>query len=174
MPDFSPWHLAEDRNKEVQRDNHFEVQITDIVGGELLTLAVQSTNLPTITVPQVELPHGNGVVKVAGQPEFDDVTIEVKDFIGDDIEGKLYQWHNEVYNPYSDEIGMAVDYKKEGYLYQYAPNGDNRRTWNLRGLWPTSFESGDMNYEGSDQKLVTLTLSVDRARREGAGGVAEI
>ena len=174
MPDFSPWHLAEDRNKEVQRDNHFEVQIADIEAEELLTLAVQSTNLPTITVPQVEIPHGNGVVKVAGQPEFDDITIEVKDFIGDDVEGKLYQWHNEVYDPYSDEVGFAADYKKDGYLNQFAPDGSHKRTWNIRGVWPTSFESGDMNYEGSDQKLVTLTLSVDRAVREGEGETAEV
>ena len=165
MPQLSPWHMADDVNKEVQRDNHFEVNITG-VGGDIVTLAINSSSLPTLTVPQVELNHGNGVVKVAGQPEVDDVTIEVKDFVGDDVEAILYEWFTEVYNPEDDTIGMASDYKRDGYIYQYSPDESVKRTWNLYGIWPTSFDGGDMNYEGSDQKLISLTLSVDRAIRE--------
>lgn len=166
MPQLSPWHLANDSNKEVQRQNHFEVQITDVMG-ELLALAVNSVDFPTVTVPQIELQHGNSTVKVAGKVEFDDISLEVKDFIGDDVAGQLALWMREVYNPASDEIGLATDYKRDGYLYEYAPDGSNERQWNLYGVWPTSMEAGEGNYDGGEQKPITMTLSVDKAERIG-------
>lgn len=165
---LGPYHMAQNQQYEPQRTNHFEVQITD-VGGDALTLAVSSTNLPTISVPATEVPHGNATIKVAGQVEFDDVSIEVKDFIGADVEGIIDSWQREVYDPVTDQIGLAVNYKRTGYLYQYAPDGSNIRTWTLDGVWPNSVEYGDMGYDGSDVKQISMTLSVDKARNTGGG-----
>lgn len=164
MAQLSAWHMANSTNKEVQRNNHFEVEIAN-VGVEVLTLAVNSTNLPTITVPQTELHHGNSVVKVAGKVEYDDITLEVKDFVGDDVEKILYDWFSEVYDPATDTVGMAADYKRDGTLLQYSPDESIVREWDVYGVWPTSFESGDMNYEDSEPKVISLTLSIDRAIR---------
>lgn len=154
-------HLSNNKNYEVQRTNHFELIIDGL--SQDVTLAVQSCPFPTTSNEVIELAYGNSKVKVAGQAVFDDVEITCLDFIGEDTEIKLANWRKQVYNPETDKVGFAADYKKNGYLYQYAPDGTHTRTWKIIGAWPTTFTPGENNQEGSDKKLMSLTLSVDKA-----------
>lgn len=162
---LGPYHMANNESFEVQRNNNFEVQIVD-VGGDDLTFAVESSSLPSISNNVVELQYGNATVKVAGKVEFDDVSVEVKDFIGADIEQVVKDWQKQVYNPEDDSIGLAINYKREAYLYEFAPDGSNERQWTLKGVWPSSIEFGDMSYDDDGAKMISMTLSVDKAIRE--------
>lgn len=162
---LGPYHMANNPDYEVQRTNNFEVQLVN-VGGDDLTFAVRTANIPSISTPAVDLAYGNATVKVAGKVEFDDVTIEVRDFIGADVEKILNDWQKQVYDPETDRIGLAVNYKRLGYLYEYAPDGSSVRQWNLQGVWPNSIQYGDFDYDGGDAKSISMTLSVDKAYRE--------
>ena len=154
-------HLSNSATFEVQRTNNFELVIEGF--GEDFTLSVEGTNLPTVSNEPIELSYGNSKVKVAGQATYDDVTVTVKDVIGADMELKLWEWRKQVYDPETDKVGWAKDYKRGAYLYQYAPDGTYLRPWKLKGCWPSTFESAEYAYEGGDKKVVTLTLSVDKA-----------
>jgi len=160
---FDAMHMSNTTAYEVQRTNHFEVQLID-VGGTDLTLAVTSSSLPTITVDQIELSYGNSNVKVAGQVSYDDIDVEVKDFIEPDIQDIIEEWRKEVYDQETGDLGWAADYKREGILYIYSPSGDVKRTWKLKGVWPTSVNFGDLDYDGGDALQVSVTLSVDMAQ----------
>jgi len=162
---FDAMHMSNTTAYEVQRTNHFEVQLID-VGGTDLTLAVTSSSLPTITVDQIELSYGNSNVKVAGQVSYDDIDVEVKDFIEPDIQDIIEEWRKEVYDQETGDLGWAADYKREGILYIYSPSGDVKRTWKLKGVWPTSVNFGDLDYDGGDALQVSVTLSVDMAQLE--------
>lgn len=162
---LGPFHMANAREYEVQRTNNFEVQIVD-VGGDTLTFAVESTNIPNISNPAIEIPHGNAKIKVAGPVEYEDLTIEVKDFIIADTEKIINDWQRQVYDPVTDAIGFAADYKKTGYLYEFAPDGSNVRTWVLKGVWPNDVDYGQLSQDGGDKKMISMTLSVDKAYRE--------
>lgn len=156
-------HLANTATYEVQRTNNFELVISGL--SDEVTLSVSSTNLPTTGNEPIELSYGNSKVKVAGQATVDDVTVVVKDVIGADIDQLLLDWRYSVYDPKTDKIGWAKNYKRQAYLYQYAPDGTHMRPWKLIGCWPSSYESSEFNYEGADKKEITLTLSVDKAYR---------
>ena len=154
--------MSDIRKYEVQRQGNFEVQITD-VGGVELSLAVSSAPWPSESNEVVELPYGNTTVKVAGKMSIDDIDIEVRDFIEPDIQQVIKDWRRKVYNPDTDTIGTVDKYKKRAYIYQYAPDGSMVRTWIAEGVWPSSFNPGDLSQDSLDAKMMTMTLSVDKA-----------
>lgn len=161
-----PYHMADSNDYVVQMSNIFEVQISEVGGtAHHLTLSVETANLPNISNSPVELFYGNNKVKVAGQAEFGDVTLEVKDFVGADVEAIIQKWHHKVYDPQNDKLGNPSAYKKTGYLYEYSQDWEIKRTWELRGVWPSSVEYGSFNYSGGDKKTISITLSIDRAFR---------
>ncbi len=150
---------------EVQRLNHFTVDIMGLLNSEAVTLAVENANIPDTSLTPIELAHGNTKTKVAGQVAVVQQTLLVKDFILLDIENIIYRWHNEVYNYETGQIGWAEFYKKNGQLYLFSPDGEVMRSWSLQGLWPSSITWGDFTYEGGDKRQITLTLEVDKVYR---------
>lgn len=163
---YGPMHMSTTRNYEVQRTNWFYVSIELGIDGfdsNDITLAVESVSLPAISNDPIELAYGNSKVKVAGQATFDDISLTVKDFIEADIEMALMKWRKQVYDPETDKMGWASQYKKDGTITQYGPDGSCLRKWKLQGIWPTTLDLGEMNYDGGDKKTITMTLSVDKA-----------
>lgn len=166
---FRPWHLSQDAYYEVQRTNNFAV-VLDFNGNDELSvaqdwlmLAVESCPLPDISNGEIELAYQNSKVKVAGQAEFGNFDLVVKDAIKKDVELLLWEWRAQVYNPKNGKIGWAEKYKHNGYIYQYAPDGTHARGWRIVGVWPTNLQLGDLNYDGGDKKTITMSLAVDFA-----------
>lgn len=149
---------------EVQRTNNFRIVFDSTIDPSgMIELACDSTGLPTISNDPIELAHGNSKVKVAGQANVDDISVTVKDFIEPDIEQILWKWRLKVYNPENGKVGWAKNYKKDAVIVQYGPNGEVLRKWQLKGVWPTSLDLGEMSYDGGDKKSITMNLSVDNA-----------
>lgn len=158
---IGPMHLSNDRHFEVQRTNNFEVVFEGL--SEDVTLSVASCSLPNISNDPIELPYGNSKVKVAGQGNFDDISLVVNDYIVADLEKQLWAWRKQVFDPETMAVGWAESYKRNGRLYQYGPDGTVQRVWRLIGCWPTGFETSEFSYDGSDKKQITLPISVDQA-----------
>ncbi len=163
--------MAADVDYEVQRLNHFTVDIMGLLNSEALTLAVETANIPDTQITASELAHGNTKVKVAGQVAVAQQTLVVKDFILLDIENVVYNWHNQVYSYQTGKIGWAEHYKKNGQLYLFSPDGEIMRSWTVQGLWPSSITWGDFGYDGGEKRTISMTLEVDKAyRNEGISG----
>lgn len=158
---------------EVQRTNNFRIIFDGTIDpNAYIELACTSTGLPTISNEPIELAHGNSSVKVAGKASVDDISVTVKDFIESDIEKILWDWRLKVYNPETGKVGWASNYKKDATIVQYGPNGEHLRKWQLKGVWPQSLDLGELSYEDSSAKAVTMNLSVDNAymlSRESTG-----
>ena len=156
-------HLASE-GWEVQRTNNFELTVSGV--GEtnrLLTLSVDSAFLPDENNEEIQLHYGNTLIKVAGKYNVQSGTIAVKDIIQQDVERMIEEWRSTVFNKETDAVGLAFNYKKQGRIVQYAPDGTMERTWKLEGLWPQSVRYGDLSYNGSQAKSIQLTLSYDKA-----------
>jgi hypothetical protein len=157
--------LSATRNYEVQRNNNFQVSFAGIEGAETLTLAVDSFALPTIANEPIELSHGNSKVKVAGGATFEGGDLVVKDFIIADTEKIVENWRKQVYNAETDAIGWAADYKKQGLVSEFSPDGTVERSWTLKGCWPSSVAYGEFSNDGADKKTITVTIAFDKAVR---------
>lgn len=156
-------HLSSSKDYEVQRTNNFMVVI-NIDDANHLNLAVESFPLPTIGNEIIELYYGNTNVKVAGKRTKENGDVVIKDFIGADTEALIEKWRREIYNPITNENGWTVDYRKDGMLYEFSPDGSIARKWKLSGCNPRSVSYGELSNDGSDKKQITIGMSFSATR----------
>lgn len=157
--------FANDSAWEVQRTNHFELLITELTASaDTIRMACESVKIPAVNIETTELRHGNEIIKVATNPAFDGGSIVLKDAIGADLEMAIWHWFTLVLDIEHDSVmGLVVDYKKTTRLIQYSPNNAVARTWKCFGVFPTSYDAGDLTYASPDKKLITCNMSVDKA-----------
>lgn len=166
---LGPMHLSANKNYEPQRTNNFQVEIYNLPGAgtEQIMLALSDFSLPNITNDPLEVGHGNSNVKYAGRANFQGMdTLSVVDWITTDMEKIVNAWHKQVYNPETDQIGWAADYKKNGMVTEFGPDGTFYRNWKIKGIWPSGVNYGaTLSHEGNEVKKIDMTLTYDKAYR---------
>lgn len=180
MPEFydganrylGTYHMADDAAFEPLRNNNFELQITGLTNLEnfsyadaesAIRLSVASFTAPNITVSEIVIPYGNNKIKYAGVPDFSSSTLTCNDYIGINVERVLSDWFRRSYDPKTQKVGLAIDYKKVAYLIEYDPSGNFVRSWKLKGCWISNLTLGDFNQEGGAVRQVTVTITYDVA-----------
>lgn len=181
------YHMIRNDAFEPQRTNNFELQIlgleqltpyVDKVAGKgsantnigtynepndrmsRMALSVKTFDPPNFTVDALTVAYGNNKVKYAGTPNFGSSSLTVNDFIGVGTIEILSAWQRAVYDVETETIGLSSEYKLTAYLYEYAPNGDLHRSWQLAGLWPSSVTYGQFSQDGG-MREVSATLEYD-------------
>ena len=131
---------------------------------EHLRLSTKSFTQPKVSSEAIELRHGNDVVKVAKSPSFENLTLTVHDTLGLDQIKVCQAWFNKVFNRSTKLMGRVSDYKTDGILYMYSPDGKTVRKWIIQGVWPLTYGQGsEFSFEGNgDGQTITMDLSVDR------------
>lgn len=166
---LTPNHLSANANYEPQRTNNFQVEIYGLPGAgtETVMLALADFSLPNVTNDPIEVQHGNTNVKFAGVARWQGSdTLSVIDWITTDVEKCIVAWRKLVYNPETDAIGWAVNYKKNGLVTEFGPDGTFERSWKYKGLWPSGANYGStMSHEGNEVKKVELQIAYDKAYR---------
>lgn len=171
------YHMADNPNiYEIQRINNFEFVVSDIDGivrtgtsqtypnaQEIIRMSVISCPIPHFTQNAIEVKRGNTTLKYAGVPSFGAGTIKLNDFIGADSVGVLQAWQNMSYNPMTEKVGHASDYKKTCSLVEYSPDYQVVRTWKLYGCWVSELREDEMNNESNSKHTVSATIQYDRA-----------
>ena len=178
------YHLADNPQLfEVQRNNTFELVITDIDGiiragargtesgaaipnaQELLRLSVTKAFIPHFKQDTVAIKRGNSTLKYAGVPSFDAGSVDFNDYIGADIKSILMAWQNLSYNVQTEKVGSldATNYKKDAYLIEYTPDYRKVRTWRLYGCWISALSEGEYTSEDGGKHQISATIEYDRA-----------
>lgn len=168
---------------EVARTNHFEFVVTGLgnllraganttdnnayingdTAADVIRLSVEKTSVPTFKQGVLSIRRGNSVMKFAGQPDFEDGNLVVRDFIGADTKSALMAWQNLSYNVKTQKVGLMKDYKKDCYLLEYTPDGQLIRQWVLKGCWISGLSMDDFNQEESGKRTITATIPYDYA-----------
>jgi len=153
---------------EIMRQCNFHV---DIEGLDIV-LAAQSVNLPRYELEAVELFHYNDRVKVASKPNASDMSIQLVDYVAPNVVQQIWEWFKQVYNPNTSAMGLAGDYKRQGKVFEYAPDQTLVRTWTCHGIWPKNAptpENARVYADGHEFVRIGLNLSVDRATLDASG-----
>lgn len=177
-------HMVSNVGYEPQRTNNYEVQITGLEGitdmyghsvsqssnaSEIITLSTASFEAPNITISPITVRYGNNSIKFAGVPEFPDSSIVLNDYIGVNTEKILSAWFSQAYNPVTEEIGYAVEYKKTAFLIEYDTKystGSTKynyqsRVWKMEGCWLANLQLGSFSADGGAQRQITATMVYD-------------
>lgn len=171
------YHMIGHDDWEPQRTNNFELIIPNLGqlysidtglampgnASELLTLSLKSVNAPGTNIDALKVSYGNNSINFAGKPTYTDVEAVFNDFIGIQTERILMAWSKLVYNPKTEEIGMASEYKRDGYLMEYAPNGKFVRKIQCQGIWPGTVKPGDFDNDDNSIRQISVTFYIDVA-----------
>lgn len=162
---------------EIQRSNNFVFYISglskslNIVNNkyaaenadDVLKLSVSSAFVPHFTQEAIVVKRGNNSMKFAGTPTFKDGSIKFDDWIGAGTKDILLAWQKTSYNVDTEKVGLASDYKRDGYLLEYTPDYQLVRTWKLCGCWISGIEEDPFDHESNEKHSLTATLQYDKA-----------
>lgn len=171
------YHMIGQDDWEPQRTNNFEVQFPGLGqlfsidqnlalpgnASDLLTLSVKSVDYPSTEISNLQVSYGNNSINFAGKPSYGNVQIVVNDFIGLQTERIIMAWSKLVYNPKNETVGWASQYKRDGYLFEYSPDGTVARKTQLRGCWPGTVSPGGFDNDNNSIREISVTFYVDVA-----------
>lgn len=176
------YHMANNPKMfEPQRANNFELQIMDIDdlvsaqatmldadterilnGEEIIRLSIDSASVPSYSQNAIVIDYGNNKMKFADKPTFNNLPLQVIDYIGANPKDVLMAWQKLSYDAKTQKIGRASDYKKTAYLVEYTPDYQVVRTWEIRGCWLSSL-SYDQFQQTGGKKNISATIEYDYA-----------
>lgn len=147
---------------DVRKQNNFVLHIEDItVEGNSLDLIIQQAFLPQVSLNVLNLQHGNDSIKLAGVASWQGGSITVIDTLSRAELDVLLDWFNKTYDTEERVIGLASEYKKNGYVIEYAGDRRYQRKWPIRGMWISSPNLGTLNASSGEMKELSFTIEID-------------
>lgn len=159
-------HLAQAKGVfEPQRQSNFliHLHLGDGASASYIMLSLEASSLPTESNEEVSLEYLNIRRYVAGKTMYDTIPLVVKDMVDVNVAAAVVAWRQAVYNPITDQIGLAKNYKKRATIVLFAPDGSHERTWDLIGVWPMSVNYGVLDMTSSDKVTIETVLRYDKA-----------
>ena len=142
-----------------------------------LTKQVSDVKRPTVTFEEMEIPIYNSKVKLAGKPNWDDVTLNLRD----DANGQVQKLVGQQIQKQFDFMEQAsarsgIDYKFQTNI-EVLDGGNGAlepnilEKWELYGCFLSSVDYGESNYANNEPMTVALTIKYDNAVQfAGANG----
>jgi hypothetical protein len=168
ISDLTANHIGgtgENAGYEPQRANNCVLQILGLDGDSktILQLSLASFPIPKANVGVIEVNYLNEKRKFAGIASFDDLSVVFVDYVDKETAAILQRWFADTYNADTGQVGMAKDYKKEGKVIQYSPDGQIEREYDIQGMWISAIDPGDADMASEDVLRVTCTFTIDKA-----------
>lgn len=121
----------------------------------------QRVIFPKLTVEKAEHGAANVIIKTGGMLTIDDIEVN-KLMFSNKNENWAYNWMREVSDPETGQMGIPSEYKRNGYIMQFAPdNVTVLEKWQLFGCWPTEIEKEELDRTSSENMIEKVMLSVD-------------
>jgi hypothetical protein len=160
-------HLASSAGGfEPQRRNHFQIEIymPSNLEQEILRMSIVSGFLPQEGNEAIEMSWMNESSWIAGRRTLEGGSIRCRDFLDQATANVILKWRRLVYDPRTGALGYAMNYKREACIILTGPDGVmHERKWKLQGLWPTSVEHGNLEYNSNEVLEMSVSLRFDRA-----------
>ena len=132
---------------------------------------VKLASRPNLTIEETEINYLHGKMWIPGKASWETITVtyyDVSKAQGNGITG-LYSWLASIYN-FQDTgslsmqqttiqgTGKNAGWAGTGLLQMYDGCGKELEQWQLKGVWPSAVNFGDLDYSSSEEVTVELTL----------------
>lgn len=152
---------------QLQLQENYVVIFQSKPGFDGFELLAQSVTLPTRSYESIAVNYANKTINVAGRVSFGTMQIVVRDVIKKDTELQLTKWAESILSVKKGTRGSIEKYKVNVEVIPLSPNGDSGRPSIARGCFPTEISWGDLSYDNTGIRTLSITLSVDDfARKE--------
>ena len=134
-----------------------------------LTKQVNDITRPSLNFTPITLDVYNSKVKLIGKPEWQDITVNLRDDAGGNV-SKLVGEQIQKQFDFAEQASASsgIDYK---FVLKFemldGGNGANAatvlETWELYGAFVSQVNYGDMNYSSNEPAMIALTIQYDNA-----------
>ena len=119
------------------------------VGGEIEDLAFlcQGAELPGMEIAAIDVAFRGRAIKIAGDRTIADWSIKVINDTNFKLRNAFERWMNGI-NNMTDNEGLTnpVDYQVDAFVDQLDRNGNQIKSYTLRGVFPTSINAIALDY----------------------------
>jgi hypothetical protein len=124
---------------------------------------VKGAARPSYTTEEIAISWINSTRYVAGKTTFSTMTVTLYDAISPSGAQQVMEWIRLTFESVSGRGGYADFYKRDCQIKMLDPVGTVIQLWDLKGVWITQAEFGDLSSDGSDPAEIQLTLRYDNA-----------
>ena len=132
---------------------------------------VKLASRPNLTVEETEINYLHGKMYIPGKASWETITVTYYDVarsVGNGMTD-LYSWLASIYN-FQDQGSKMMQqttiqgdgnnggWAGKGTLLMYDGCGTELESWELRGVWPSAVNFGDLDYSSSEEATIELTL----------------
>lgn len=150
------------QNLVFKRKFRYTFELFDICGsGEVPQHYVKLAARPNLSIEETEVNFLNAKTWIPGKAAWETITVTYIDVAT--VEAKpLFDWLASVYD-FTDRVNLKqgsqrADYAATGVIKLWDGCGSLLETWELKDVWPTSVNFGDLDYSSSDEAIIELTL----------------
>jgi len=164
------------------RANLFDVQLpfpsyVQFGGGasQLATFQVKAAQLPGTTIGTAPLYYFGREVKLAGNRQYQDWTVQVINDENFTIRSAMEQWANGINGPVTNVRNTAAEVIDGGYgvdatVTQYGKDGSQIAQYQFIGIWPTDLSPVELEWGTNDSvEEFTVTFAVQYFLSSQAG-----
>jgi hypothetical protein len=151
--------------KEFHRSHRWVIESLGVPGMQPEErLYAKSIQLPSLTFDEEKIKSGASVIyKIAKKANWQPFTIKFYDTFG--MYKGFKKWQDKIWTP-AMGIGLANEYKSRVILALTDGEGEVTQRYTAIGAYPKSITHGELSYESSDVKLLTVAYSYDWATIE--------
>jgi hypothetical protein len=132
-----------------------------------LTSQVVSVKRPSLKTEQSDMHVYNSKIKLAGKSTWDDITIEIRDDISNNVARVVAAQMGRQMDHAGQTTPLAGTDYKFGMVIQTLDGGNDNvqvlDTWSLAGCWLNSADFNTLEYGKSDAVTISLGITYDNA-----------
>jgi hypothetical protein len=121
---------------------------------------VNVASRPNLEIEETEINHLNAKTWIPGKASWQTITVTYLDVAHQEMQS-LWNWLATVYDftdPIKLRMGERRDWDATGVLSMYDGCGVLLETWEMKRVFPTGINFGDLDYSSSDIATIELTL----------------
>ena len=118
---------------------------------ELASYMCKATSMPASQIAAIEVPFRGRQLKVAGDRTFDPWSVTVINDTDFNVRNSFEQWMNGI-NQHKQNTGLTQpsSYMADMIVEQLDKDGTTKKTYNIRGVFPTNLGAIELSYETGD------------------------
>jgi hypothetical protein len=118
---------------------------------ELASYMCKATSMPASQIAAIEVPFRGRQLKIAGDRTFDPWSVTVINDTDFNVRNSFEQWMNGI-NQHKQNTGLTQpsSYMADMIVEQLDKDGTTKKTYNIRGVFPTNLGAIELSYETGD------------------------
>jgi hypothetical protein len=118
---------------------------------ELASYMCKATSMPASQIAAIEVPFRGRQLKIAGDRTFDPWSVTVINDTDFNVRNSFEQWMNGI-NQHKQHTGLTQpsSYMADMIVEQLDKDGTTKKTYNIRGVFPTNLGAIELSYETGD------------------------